>query len=121
MKQAYQLKIKLRGFKPSVYRTILVSPDKTFEDLHNYIQQLFDFDGYHLYDFYDKKEDLRIVIDDESYEPGDKYANKTKLKEVLKNEKDKITYTYDFGDSWTFDITLEKIVETKDKLPKVLR
>ncbi|HIC92125.1 MAG TPA: hypothetical protein EYP21_08740, partial [Syntrophaceae bacterium] len=35
--------------------------------------------------FYDKKEDLRIVIGDESYEPGDKYANKTKLKEVLKN------------------------------------
>jgi hypothetical protein len=30
-------------------------------------------------------------------------------------------YTYDFGDNWEFNIKLEKIVETDEKLPKVLR
>lgn len=124
MKKAYQLKIQLREFKPSVYRTILVDPDKSFEVLHNYIQQLFGFENSHMYSFtvWDRRNSFEIVMsDEEKYNPSDKVASKTKIKDILQTEKDKVLYTYDFGDSWEFDVKLEKIVETDEKLPKVLR
>jgi len=124
MKKAYQLKIKLLDFKESVYRTILVDPGKNFEVLHNYIQQLFGFENSHLYSFsvWDRKNGFEIVMsDEERYDPSDKVAKKVKIKDILQNEKDKVLYTYDFGDNWDFEIKLEKIIETDEKLPKVLR
>ena len=37
-----------------------------------------------------------------------------KLSTVLKKEKSKILYEYDFGDSWNHDIILEKIVREEE-------
>jgi hypothetical protein len=122
MTTAYQIKIQLVWFKPSVYRTLLVKPTINLKVLHNYIQQLFGFDNEHLYNFYDKKNDIYIVMSEEDiYEWNEKIAKNVKLKDVLQTEKDSILYTYDFGDNWRFNIKLEKIVETDEKLPKVLR
>jgi hypothetical protein len=36
--------------------------------------------------------------------------SKIKISDLLKKEKDKIVYEYDFGDSWEHDIILEKVV-----------
>ena len=122
MTTVYQIKIQLVWFKPFVYRTLLVKPSINLEVLHNYIQQLFGFENMHLYSFYDKKNDIYIVMnEEEKYEWNEKIAKNVKLKDVLPTEKDKILYTYDFGDNWEFNIKLEKIVETDEKLPKVLR
>ena len=122
MTTVYQIKIQLVWFKPFVYRTLLVKPSINLEVLHNYIQQLFGFENMHLYGFYDKKNDIYIVMnEEEKYEWNEKIAKNVKLKDVLQTEKDKILYTYDFGDNWEFNIKLEKIVETDEKLPKVLR
>lgn len=35
--------------------------------------------------------------------------SKVKISDLLKNEKDMITYENDFGDSWVHDVVLEKI------------
>ena len=44
------------------------------------------------------------------------------LPDLLKKEKEKILYEYDFGDSWEHTILLEKIVQndTSDQLPVCL-
>lgn len=38
--------------------------------------------------------------------------SKIKISDLLKKEKDKITYEYDFGDGWEHDIVLEKIFKS---------
>ena len=40
---------------------------------------------------------------------------KIKISDLLKKEKDKILYEYDFGDSWEHDILLEKILPDDKK------
>lgn len=39
-----------------------------------------------------------------------------KISDLLKKEKDKIVYEYDFGDSWEHDVILEKILPFDEKL-----
>jgi len=40
---------------------------------------------------------------------------KVKVTDVLSQEKDKIVYEYDFGDSWEHEVVLEKILPWDDK------
>ena len=46
--------------------------------------------------------------------------HKVKLYNFLKQEKQKIQYTYDFGDSWDHTIIVEKIIETKETFSPAL-
>jgi hypothetical protein len=39
-----------------------------------------------------------------------------KISYLLKKEKDKIVYEYDFGDGWEHDVLLEKILPADEKL-----
>jgi hypothetical protein len=41
---------------------------------------------------------------------------KIKISDLLKKEKDKIVYEYDFGDGWEHDVLLEKILPGDEKL-----
>ena len=52
-------------------------------------------------DFWDDREDVDY-----------KYK---KTSDLLKKEKDKVIYEYDFGDGWEHDIKLEKILPYDDK------
>ncbi|MCL1631928.1 plasmid pRiA4b ORF-3 family protein [Sporolactobacillus sp. CPB3-1] len=51
-------------------------------------------------------------------------AAETKVKNVLTEETETITFSYDYGDGWEVHMVLEKIVEDKDlpgkELPRVL-
>lgn len=129
--KALQLKIQLKGFKPSNYRTILIDEKQTFTELHQIIQELFWFFNYHLREF-SKIENNRYVlwiwpeIEDEFewlwFRDKETLSEKTKLKKIFKDRNiQKLLYCYDFGDNWYFDIMFEKEIEVEDKLPKVLR
>lgn len=98
-KMVYQLKISIKGAKPPIWRRILVKPTITFKELHQNIQDIFDWDDSHLYMFRGKKND---------YEDGE--SHKHSIKTELSDIKDKIIYTYDFGDNWKHEIILEKIL-----------
>jgi prevent-host-death family protein len=107
----YQLKITLKNIKPPVWRRVLVPSDFTLDQLHRVIQATMDrWYDYHLHEF---------IIDRTRYgdaagalEAGDFVEEETRvqLQQVLRGEKHKFEYTYDFGDDWEHEILLEKIL-----------
>lgn len=48
-------------------------------------------------------------------------ARKTKISHLLKNEKDKMGYWYDFGDDWIFDVLLQKVFPANELNPKIAK
>lgn len=112
-KNIYQLKISIKGAKPPIWRRVFVDQESSFEELHNIIQNIFNWRDYHLYAFEGKRAIYvnREEVEENMYShkeevPSDIYS----LEAELKNEKDKIVYTYDFGDDWEHEIVLEKIL-----------
>jgi len=132
MKQdlVYQIKIQLKNIRPSIYRTLLVKPDTFFFRFHEYIQEIFGLENYHLWqfdvgeNFRDSrtialsipKEEMMFFDDQPEFD-----AQKTKLSDFLKNEKDKVGYWYDFGDDWRFDVLLQKVFPANELNPKITK
>ena len=56
-----------------------------------------------------------MVVDSEEgmMEGDEKIAAKTKINKYLNKEKQKIIYTYDFGDNWEHVLTLKKILQAE--------
>lgn len=114
---AYQFKIQLKGItKPPVWRRVRVPENFSFLKLHRVIQEAFGWNDIHLYHFSPNgygSNPIIAVPSEADWETPDLDARKTKLNEVFHSEKQKFTYTYDFGDDWIHTILLEKILPEK--------
>ncbi len=111
----YQLRVDLRGTKPPIWRRILVSPSTTLDRLHDVIQVVMDWEDCHLHMFVKGRRHYGTPSpwDDDWRLPGmprDLDERKYRVSQLLKREKDWITYRYDFGDSWEHRVTLQKIL-----------
>ena len=112
-KQIYQIKIALKNSKPKIWRRLLIPSDLKLSDLHKVIQSSMGWTNSHLHQFiknktiYSKK---NLNDDDLGFFARIVDYKKLKISDLLVNEKEKIVYEYDFGDSWNHDITLEKIL-----------
>jgi hypothetical protein len=109
----YQLKITLRDIKPSIWRRVQVESSTTLSQLHLIIQAAMGWYNYHLHSF--SIEGVNYGIPEPNYGLDIRDENKVKLGSVVKCEKSKFFYIYDFGDSWEHYILVEKI------LPKDLK
>ena len=120
----YQLKITLRDSKPPIWRRVLVASDMTFAELHNVIQLAMGWEHSHLHDFRAGR-DILIgdVSMDEGFGPEILDETSVRLGSMLKKEKQRMTYTYDFGDNWEHEILLEKILPYSEKtsLPQCVK
>ena len=118
---------------PGVWRKIQLSHLHTLLDLHEAIQDAFDFDDDHLYSFFmDAKRYSRNVYESPNSENGP-YVDEVNIGELELYEGQRILYLFDYGDSWEFNIVLEKIdsrgplplnpkiVEKKGKAPEQYR
>lgn len=114
----FQFKIQLKDVNnPPVWRQLQVSSNCTFDKFHTIIQYAFGWEFSHLYCFSPTGFGSSPMI--ESYPEDDEYfekledesldAKQTLLSDIFTKEKQKFTYIYDFGDSWTHEIVLEKI------------
>lgn len=117
----YQIQINLKGSKPKIWRRLLIESDLLLSDFHQIIQVAMGWTDSHLHQFATKKKNYRakylyddIQFDESWDEDIDVDYKNTKVSDLLKKEKDKLFYEYDFGDSWEHDIILEKILP-KDK------
>ncbi len=113
-----ELKVTLSDILPPIYRKIQVPDFYTLHQLHHLIQLAFEWENTHLYSFFDKDREISVFEDDFS-EKQPENAKEITLKEILKNQKDRLMYLYDFGDNWEHTIVLEKIsdVDTAKRYP----
>ena len=109
--KAYQYKITLKGFKPPVWRRIVIPANMSFEEFSDVIQELFGFDGFHLseFTFPGMNVYMQELYDEEAWGRTPLVMGRHSLEEYEGMKK--IGYRYDFGDNWEFDVVLEKIVE----------
>ncbi|NDJ26280.1 recombinase family protein [Nostoc sp. B(2019)] len=100
----YQLKITLKNIRPPIWRRIQVLSSTTLQQLHLIVQEVMGWDNYHMHQF------SIAGIDYGQPEPEfNVRSEKTViLRQVVKGEKSKFFYTYDFGDSWEHEILVEK-------------
>lgn len=109
MSKILQLKITLKHTDPAVFRTIQVSSKINFLKLHDVIQLVMLWENSHLHEF--KFNEYRISQlfeeSDADWSEGVIDSKEVVVGKVL-TKGDKLTYEYDFGDSWIHDIIVEK-------------
>ncbi len=117
-KKIYQIQIALKGFKPKIWRRLLTQSDLLLSDFHKIIQIAMGWTNSHLHQFIKNRTYYSMRMqDDDLWDDGDNVDyKKMKISDLLKNEKEKILYEYDFGDGWEHDIILEKILPCDDKI-----
>jgi hypothetical protein len=105
-----QFRVDLDFIKPPIWRRILVQDKMTLLELHDVIQDVFDWTNSHLHEF---------TFNDARYSDpaNDTYGEfdlldeaKFKLRDLNLTEGARIVYLYDFGDSWRHSLVVEKIL-----------
>ncbi|HNP51863.1 MAG TPA: plasmid pRiA4b ORF-3 family protein [Nitrosomonas nitrosa] len=120
LRSIYQLKVSLKGLRPPIWRRFLIASTASLNDLHQVLQIVMGWADSHLHEF--TKDDIRYGMHDAEFPSAVRNEAKYRLNQVLKQEKEKLLYTYDFGDDWEHEILLEKILpfETDTQLPTCL-
>jgi hypothetical protein len=106
--QVYQLKVTLRGTKPPIWRRFLVPADVTLKRLHDCLQMVMGWSDSHLHQF-----EVRGVVygtPDSDSLAQIRSQNTAKVTQLLRRPKDRLLYTYDFGDGWEHEVVLEKVL-----------
>ena len=107
----YQLKVTLQYSQPPIWRRLQVVSSDNLEDVHIALQIVMGWTDSHLHQFI--KDRICYGIPDEDF-PSDMLDEiDYRLEQLLKEEKDRLIYEYDFGDGWTHEIVLEKILPFK--------
>jgi len=96
-----------RGTKPPIWRRLELPADTGLAKLHGIIQVAFDWENAHPHVFETAFGDFGIP----DRELGHRSETPVTLEEVAPTVGDKLQYTYDFGDGWTHEITLEKVLD----------
>ena len=112
--QVYQIKVTLDDSKPPIWRRLLVPADLSLGDLHEIIQIAMGWTDSHLHQFIIggtyygvPHPDMEDTVDED----------RAKLARIIPGEKFKFRYEYDFGDSWTHTILVEKILPAEPGHP----
>lgn len=106
--RVYQLKITLTGLKPTIWRRVEVADDVTLAKLHQIIQVAMGWIDSHLHMFSFGR--VSYGVPDPDYDEDVRDERRYKLSQLLVAPKEKLLYEYDFGDSWTHEVLLEKVL-----------
>lgn len=117
----FQFKVQLSNVtSPPVWRRMVIPSHYSFLLFHALIQDCFGWEDCHLYQFSIGRNGSTLLIKeiDDLDDPNKTLeASETSLSDIFSEEGQKIEYLYDFGDSWTHLLTLEKIMTTKISVP----
>lgn len=102
-----QLRIEVAEIEPPAFRVVQLESTRTFHLLHEIIQWSFDWKNYHLYEF--RVGRARVILPSPDFpEQAGLHPRTTRLGDLLSETVRRFSYTYDFGDDWVHDITVEK-------------
>ncbi|MEI6777772.1 MAG: plasmid pRiA4b ORF-3 family protein [Chloroflexales bacterium] len=107
--RVYQLKITLKDGKPPIWRRVEVPDDITLSRLHAIIQTAMGWTDSHLHMFTVGR--TSYGVPDPNYDEDVRDERRIKLNQLLTEPKQKLSYEYDFGDSWTHVVLLEQVHE----------
>ena len=94
----YQLRITIKGCSPPIWRRIQVPGFITLAQLHRLIQTAFLWSNTHLHGFHIRNRDYGVPSREDVWPVIDE--RKSVLAELVRQEKKRFLYTYDFGDDW---------------------
>ncbi|MEW6619031.1 MAG: plasmid pRiA4b ORF-3 family protein [bacterium] len=115
----YIFKVSLRN----VWRLIAIPGENDLQSLSNIILKTFNFDFDHLYCFtYRNRFGVSINVNHPYMEEEPLLADEVIIGDLDIKPGTTMTYLYDFGDNWKFDVKLERIdpVDPKIKSPIIL-
>ena len=115
MKQIYQFNITLMDTQPDIWRTIQVSENDSFWNLHVAIQDAMGWLDYHLHEFNfvdrTSKNLIRIGMPDEEFGDASILLGwEVRIKTYFEKAGTIARYSYDFGDGWEHEVKLEAIL-----------
>ncbi|QWF81859.1 IS1096 element passenger TnpR family protein [Amycolatopsis sp. CA-230715] len=105
-----QLKITLMDVSPACWRRVLVPSTTTLGELHWVLQAALRWDNDHLHGFTVGTRHYG----DPAFDRSDEYE--TTVGEAFTRARQRISYTYDFGDNWRHDIQLERTLDIDEAL-----
>jgi hypothetical protein len=103
----YQIKVSLQGASPPIWRRLEVPADIGLADLHHALQAAFDWEDSHLHVFETAHGSFGVA----DRELGHRAEAPVTLEQVAGGAGDRLRYTYDFGDDWTHQIVVEKVLD----------
>src|SRR5690625_1120680 len=95
-----------------VWRTVVLTGRHTMHRLHELILEAYEFDDDHLYSFFmdgKKWSDKSIVSPLDNL--GQPRADRVYIGDMGLIRGQSFKYLYDYGDEWTFNIVVERIIE----------
>jgi hypothetical protein len=102
-----QVKITLLGVsKPPVWRRLLLGSEMSLGQLHGVIQVAMGWWDYHMHVFSTQAGEYGVP----DPELGFLDESRMMLSQLLSEPGNRIRYTYDFGDAWEHEISLEKVL-----------
>jgi hypothetical protein len=119
-----ELHVALEPTAPLVWRRLRVEDCISMYQFHEILQVSMGWMNSHLFFF--KAPGMTITEDDPDndwIEDEFKDARKTKIRSVLSEAGDAVSYEYDFGDSWTHTIRFERVVDEDEiifELPRCI-
>ena len=104
------------------YRHIRVSADITLDELHNIIQDVFEFNNDHLYAFFmDNKAWSHWDAYFSPHEGEERSAADYRLRDLALYKGQKFLYLFDFGDEWRFECRILRAVTEDTNDYRILR
>ncbi|WP_287995837.1 plasmid pRiA4b ORF-3 family protein [Acidiphilium sp.] len=103
-----QVKIRLLGISPMIWRRVMVPTTMTLHELHGVLQVAMGWESIHLYAF-----DI-YAVQYGSFElmMG---SPRVPLAQFSFRKNDKFSYTYDMGDGWVHEIRIESVCAADPK------
>lgn len=104
-----RLKIELAFTEPKIWRRTETPDDLSLLGLHEVIQALFEWKGYHLFEFV--VADRRFSVPEPNADFADDLSDlsQTTLRDLIDDGIRELSYVYDFGDDWFHRIAIEAI------------
>jgi hypothetical protein len=103
----FTLKVTLEGIRPPIWRRFVVPAGFSLSQLHRVLQIVMGWTDSHLHQF--ERGHTIYGLPDPDFGGQHEDERRTRLDAVLERKADWMTYEYDFGDSWTHRVVLEKV------------
>ncbi|MBB3319042.1 MULTISPECIES: plasmid pRiA4b ORF-3 family protein [unclassified Rhizobium] len=106
-----RLHIQLNDLEPPIWRRVEVPLTSSLKALHDVIQAVMLFEGYHLFEFEAGGRYYDVPDPEEFYGRKTYAASNARIAALIERGISTFRYTYDFGDNWEHTITVEAVEE----------